>query len=237
MIAEMNKALAFLSDKYAVPAGEINCGDGVYRIGKYPLLPWRIERRFVELKKLLENGTLEGVSTLRFSSMTAGGNLAEQVMRELDLATWMVDSPIVSLFATCSGNAVANIVIKLSNNVNVSVECNNKLPPGTEMIDRHEIIARRGVASDQTVDTQVPQSSIYAFTNKGEKRYTDTDAELFGLSSAEIGVVRAAFAVLSEPTLGTKWSAAFAIMQELGNAVEKSDSTGSLIKFQGDAQK
>jgi len=55
------------------------------------------------------------------------------------------------------------------------------LPVGTAMIDRHELIAGRGVACDRVVDTQVPQDSIYALTGDGERRYTDTDAELFGL--------------------------------------------------------
>lgn len=237
MIAEMNKALAFLTAKYGVPAGEISGSDGAYRAGGYPLLPWRIERRFVELKNLIANGTLEGVSTLRFSSMTAGGRLPEQVTRELDLAAWMTGSPVASLFAVCSGGAAANLVVKLANGVSVSVECGNKLPSGAETIDRHEIIARRGIASDRVVDTQVPQSSIYSFTGKGEERYTDTDAELFGLSADEIGVVRAAFAVLADPALGAEWTAAATVMDELGKAVEKSDSTSSLIKLQGDAQK
>ena len=74
-------------------------------------------------------------------------------------------------------------------------------------MDRHEIIARRGVACDRTVDTQVPQASIYEFTAAGEKRFTDTDTELFGFETDEILLIRAAYAVLSNPTLADEWNA------------------------------
>ncbi|NLF73919.1 MAG: hypothetical protein GX575_33335, partial [Candidatus Anammoximicrobium sp.] len=63
-------------------------------------------------------------------------------------------------------------------------------------IDRHELIARRGVACDRVVDTQVPQDSVYALTADGESRYTDTDAELFGLEPDEVLLVRAAYETL-----------------------------------------
>ena len=70
------------------------------------------------------------------------------------------------------------------------------LPAGTAMIDRHELIARRGVACDRVVDTQVPQDSVYALTASRDGRYTDTDAELFGLASDEVPLVRAAYEAL-----------------------------------------
>ena len=73
------------------------------------------------------------------------------------------------------------------------------------MVDRHEIIARRGVTSDLVVDTQVPQSSIYIYTSKGENRYTDVDMELYGFDDLQIDQIRSAFQVLKDPELGIKW--------------------------------
>lgn len=240
MSAELNKALHFLIEKYGVPAGEIVDAEGRPKVrahgGEFRLLPWRVERRFIELKNLIGNGTLEHVSTLRFASITAGGSLLRQVARELDLAAWLADSPVVSLFAACSGDAAANLVVKLENDISVSIECSNRLPEGAETIDRHEIIARRGVASDRVVDTQVPQSSIYAFTGKGDARYTDTDAELFGLSEAEIRLVRSAFAVLGNPALGTAWNAAAGVIEKLIEAVKQSDATSTVVTLQGGKQ-
>ena len=55
MNAKMNEALAFLSEKYSVPHGEIVMDGGRYKVitadgTATALLPWRVERRFFELR-------------------------------------------------------------------------------------------------------------------------------------------------------------------------------------------
>ncbi len=215
--AKMNEALQNLRMKYAVKAdGEIvrsaaDCGAGAalkMSSGKNAtLLPWRVERRFVELKKMVDSKTLEGVSTLRFAWMTAGGKVEDLLYRELDLCAFLGESGIRSIYGVFNGKT-ANLIVKLFDGKSCSVECSAALPAGTAPMDRHEIIARRGVACDRTVDTQVPQSSIYEFTSAGEKCFTDTDAELFGFETDEIVVIRAAFAVLSKPELADEWNGA-----------------------------
>ena len=214
-IQEMNAALQWLREKYAVAAdgvlaecadnmgaaAELKCNDGT----TVKLLPWRIERRFFELKKLVDDKTLENVSTLRFAWMTSNKSLEALLYRELDLCAFLGESAIRSIFATVNGKT-ANLIVKLFDTKSCSVECSAMLPAGTEEIDRHEISAARGVACDRTVDTQVPQASIYQFTANGEKRYTDTDTELFGFEYEEILLIRAAFAVLSNPDLAAVWN-------------------------------
>jgi len=237
MTTNINGALDRLIRKYGLPPGEIIDAEHSPAIrthgGEFALLPWRVERRFIELKNLIDNNTLEHVSTLRFASITAGGDLLRQVARELDLATWLAGSPVASLFAACSGRAAANLIVKLESGIRLSIECCNRLPAGRETIDRHKIIARRGVASDRVVDTQVPQSSIYAFTHKGDARHTDTDAELFGLSEPATALVRAAFAVLRDPALGAEWNTAAAASQRLIEAMIQSDATSAVVSLQG----
>ena len=73
-IKKMNKGLDFLREKYGAKKGEITIKDGHCYVGATPLLPGRMERKIVELKKMTENGTLEGVSTLRFASFAPGGS-------------------------------------------------------------------------------------------------------------------------------------------------------------------
>ncbi len=237
MSARINAALDSLVAKYGVPRGKVVEEGGVCKVhahgGEFHLLPWRVERRFTELKKLISGDTLNDVSTLRFGSISPGGDLFSHVAREIDLATWMIGSPAVSLFAACAAGVTANLIVKLANGVSVSVECSTKLPKGAELMDRHEIIARRGVASDRAVDTQLPQSSLYAFTASGDEQYTDTDAEIFGLPEEDIRMVRAAFAVLENPDLGREWNRAAVLMDELASAAMLSDSTFSVIKLQG----
>jgi len=225
-ITEMNRALNALREKYSVArAGKILPGGMLEtEAGRITLLPWRVERRFVELRNIASNGTLEGISTLRFASITAGGELEAQLVREFDLAAWIAGAPVTNVFASCApGGCAANVIVALKNGIKASIECSNKLPEGTEPIDRHEIIAARGVASDRCVDTQVPQSSLYLYGAEGESRYTDVDFELFGFSGEETGLVRAAFAVLSNPELGAAWNAAAGEAEKCVRAAFKSD--------------
>ena len=208
-IKKMNKGLDFLRDKYGAAKGEITIKDGHCFVGATPLLPGRMERKIVELKKMTENGTLEGVSTLRFAAFAPKGTDMEAMLaKELDLAAYLGASDVVRVMAVANGPAI-NVLAKLANDVNVSVEIGAGLPKGAEPYDRHEIIAKRGVACDQTVDTHTPHASIRCYGAKGAEEFTDVDTELFGLSYEEIWNVRAAFALLQKRADAKVWKAAW----------------------------
>lgn len=168
-----------------------------------PLLPWRNERRFVELKRLVDSRTVEPVSMCRFACTSSGAPMGLDAIlyREFDLAEWLLGSPITTLHASVTAGRAANAVVRLASGVVCSIEASTTLPAGSrpDILDRHELIAQRGVASDRVVDTQVPQSSIYTFTGQGSERFTDTDAELFGLEADDVNLVRAAYELAAEP--------------------------------------
>ena len=209
-IKKMNKGLDFLREKYGAKAGEITIKGGHCYVGATPLLPGRMERKIVELKKMTENGTLEGVSTLRFASFAPKGADAEAMLaKELDLAAYLGASDVVRVMAVANGAAI-NVLAKLANDVNVSVEIGAGLPKGAEPYDRHEIIAKRGVACDQTVDTHTKHESIRCWGESGVEEYTDVDTELFGLDYDEVWNVRAAFALLQGRASAKVWKAAWA---------------------------
>ena len=210
-LKKMNKGLDFLREKYGAAKGEIIVKDGHCFVGSTPLLPGRMERKIVELKKMTENGTLEGVSTLRFASFAPkGSDLEAMLAKELDLAAYLGASDVVRVMAV-SGGAAINVLAQLANDVNVSVEVGAGLPRGAEGYDRHEIIAKRGVACDQTVDTHTKHASIRCWGDKGAMvEYTDVDTELFGLTYEEVWNVRAAFALLQKRADSKIWKAAWA---------------------------
>ena len=86
-LKKMNKGLDFLREKYGAAKGEITIKDGHCYVDATPLIPGRMERKIVELKKMTENGTLEGVSTLRFASFgPKGSDLEAMLAKEFDLA-------------------------------------------------------------------------------------------------------------------------------------------------------
>lgn len=222
-LKRMNKGLDFLRGKYGAKKGEITIKDGHCYVGATPLLPGRMERKIVELKKMTENGTLEGVSTLRFAAFAPKGtDLEAMLAKELDLAAYLGASDIVRVMAVANGNAI-NVLAKLANDVNVSVEIGAGLPKGESGYDRHEIIAKRGVACDQTVDTHTPHSSIRCWGAKGTDDFTDVDTELFGLTYEEIWNVRAAFALLQGRASAKIWKAAWAKATKAAALASESD--------------
>ena len=221
-LKKMNKGLDFLREKYGARKGEITLKDGHCYVGSTPLLPGRMERKIVELKKMTENGTLEGVSTLRFASFAgrarspSAPQIEAMLAKELDLAAYLGASDVTRVMAVANGSAI-NVLAKLANDVNVSVEISAGLPSGRarppdapQAYDRHEIIAKRGVACDQTVDTHTPHASIRVSGAKGMEEFTDVDTELFGLSYEEVWNVRAAFALLQGRASAKVWKAAWA---------------------------
>lgn len=166
-----------------------------------PLFAWRNERRFIELRNIVATKTLEDIVLCRFSCFSDGSSmdLRQILYREFDLLEWITGSQIVSVFGSSCEKRFSNVLARLENGTIASVEAGTTLPEGTRMLDRHELIARRGVASDRVVDTHVPQQSVYLFDNSGIQSWTDTDAELFEMPQDEINAVRAALDLTRQP--------------------------------------
>ncbi|MCQ2389272.1 MAG: hypothetical protein MJ138_06120, partial [Kiritimatiellae bacterium] len=226
-LKKMNKGLDFLREKYGAAKGEIALKDGHCFVGATPLMPQRVERKIAELKKMTENGTLEGVSTLRFASFAPkGADLAAMLARELDVAAYLGNSKVKRVMAVANGSAV-NALVKLANDLNCSIEVGAGLPKGAAAYDRHELICARGVGSDQTIDTHTPHASIRVSNGDGMAEYTDVDTELFGLSYEETWNVRAAFALLQNPKLAAEWKKAHAAAKKAAALCFKADATKS----------
>ena len=224
-LKKMNRGLDFLREKYGAAKGSITMTGGHCLVGKTPLIPGRMERKIVELKKMTENGTLEGVSTLRFASFgPKGSDLEAMLAKELDLAAYLGAADVVRVMAVANDNAI-NVLAKLANDVNVSVEVGAGLPKGALGYDRHEIIAKRGVACDQTVDTHTPHASIRCWDGDGAVEYTDVDTELFGLTYEEVWNVRAAFALLQKRASAKVWKSAWAKATKAAKLAFKADKT------------
>lgn len=198
-----------------------------------PLLTWRLKRKFIELKKIVDSNTIENVRMLRFSNVSDGIDLdyASLLYREMDLCEFIGNGKIVSIQGVRTNEKSGNAIVKLDNGIICSVEISTQISAGFDLTDRHEIIAQRGVASDVVVDTMIPQSSIYTFTEKGESRYRDTDMELYGFSEEKIDRIRAAFQVLKQPELVQQWKSQHERLVEFVNAAIISDKDQKKIVF------
>ncbi len=189
----MGNALQGLLDKYDV-AFDANAL-------QTPLQQWRCNRRFAELHKLVDGNTIENVCLLRFSHMTDGKTpLSDTLYREFDLCEFIGHGKITSLNAVFTNGRTGNVIVKLDNGVIGSVEVGNLLPSGKSDLERHEIVARRGVANDLPMDVQIPLQSIYTYTEDGEAGYRDVDFELYGFGEEEISEIRAEFEFCKNPS-------------------------------------
>ena len=281
---DLNDALAALLDKYAVqPAGPWRIADGGEPPGDagnlltlapgelltepdppeltVPLLPWRHQRRFVELKRLVDEKTVAPLLMCRFACLTDGREMPLEAIlyREFDLVEWLSGTPIVGICAIMAGTdkgdrsnlperpggcfaqigpvpffGAANVIVRLASGVIAGVEAGATLPDGAAIQDRHEMIARRGVASDRVVDTQVAQSSVYAWTDAGHQQHTDVDAELFGLDVERAALVRSAYDVLRRPELTPARRRRHRRLRQLVELAYASDRRRERLTVEGD---
>lgn len=195
--------------------------------GSIPLLTWRLKRSITELRKIIQEEIVEGVCLLRFSYLgtAADGSITDLIYQKLDLCEFITGSEVISVFATISDSDTANIIAKLKTGVICSIEISMLLPDGSELQERHEIIGRRGTASDRVVDTQVQQHSVYCFVKDGSWAFSDTDMELYGFDVKEIEYIRAAFEIYKDSQLRDQWIKQHHHLESLVKAVGKSQET------------
>ncbi len=208
-----------------------------------PLLPWRGERRFVELKRLVDQEVITPVLMCRFANLTdrQGPTLAAMLYREFDLVEWITGRRITDLYFTTYGTPEddeglsANGVITLDDRSIASVEVGRTSPEVERNLDRHELVGRRSIACDRVVDTQVAQASVYTMTESGSDEFTDVDFELFGLSTEEVATVRSAFDVLSKPELAEELASRHERLVALVQKTFRSAKTQQVIDMEGGA--
>ena len=192
----LQKKLNFLIDKYSVDVkAELKDKKSVIIDGhEIPILSHRSERRFIELKNIANNGTLVGISVMRTARIIEkGSDIYEALYRELDLCQYVLQRKIKSIMVMENANTL-NAIAKTDDDIVCTIEIAATLKEGETPIDKHEIIAQHGIACDVVVDAQLKQDSIYVF-GENNKKYTDVDFELYGLSVENIAVVRAAFSI------------------------------------------
>ena len=191
----MQKGLNMLLEKYSVKDDATLSDDGMQVVidgAAIPTLPWKSERRFVELRNLVIWGRVGNMCTYRIGHTSQkGADLFALLAREIGILEFTVNSKVTEIFAI-AGNQTMNCIAETENGCVCTIELGATLSRGEDDIDKHEIITDNGVACDRVVDTQIPQKSIYLFGNENAA-FLDTDAELYGYSEREINIIRNAF--------------------------------------------
>jgi len=192
----LQEKLDFLLSKYSVTTkAELKDSKTILVDGKeIPVLSHRLERRFIELKNIVQGGTLQGVSVMRVARIVEKtSDIFAELYRELDLCQYILGKKIVAITAMQNDNTL-NVIATAEDAIVCTLEISATLEKGEIAKDKHEIISQRGIACDVVVDAQLKQDSIYVFS-KENKKFTDVDFELYGLSIEDIAIVRSAFTI------------------------------------------
>lgn len=200
-MVDLQKKLEFLLDKYSVEAKAILKDRKTVIIdGKeIPILSHRLERRFIELKNIVQGGTLQGISVMRVARIVEKGkDIFAELYRECDICEYILGKKIVAVTAMQNDNTI-NVIATAEGGIVCTIEVSATLTKGETAKDKHEIISQCGIACDVVVDAQLKQDSIYVFGAEN-KKFTDVDFELYGLSIEEIAVVRSAFTIAQNGT-------------------------------------
>lgn len=218
----LQEKLDFLLDKYSVETKATlkDCKTAVIGGADTPLLSHRLERRFIELKNIVNGGTLVGISVMRVARIVEkGSDIFAELYRELDICQYVLQKNIKSIMVMQNEN-VMNVIATTEDGIVCTIEISATLSEGEIPKDKHEIISQRGIACDVVVDAQLKQDSIYVFGTEN-KKFTDVDFELYGLSLEDIAVVRSAFTIAQK---GTK-DEMIAIDKKLKVLVEKAKAS------------
>ncbi len=192
----IQQQLNFLLDKYSVESKAVLKDKTTVTVNGIdtPILSHRAERRFTELRSIVQGGTLQGISVMRVARIVSKDkDIFKELYREFDLCQYILGRKIKAVTAMQNDNTL-NVIATAEDGVVCTIEISATLKSGSEPKDKHEIISERGIACDIAVDTQLKQDSVYVFGNEN-KKYTDVDFELYGLSIEDIAIVRAAFSV------------------------------------------
>ncbi len=193
--------LEFLLDKYSVETKAVlkNRKTVIIDETEIPTLSHRLERRFIELKNIVQGGTLQGISVIRIARIVEkGSDIFAELYREFDVCQFVLGKKIVGITAMQNDNTL-NVIATAEGGVVCTFEISATLAKGETAKDKHEIISERGIACDVVVDAQLKQDSIYVFGAEN-KKFTDVDFELYGLSIEDIAVVRSAFTIAQRGT-------------------------------------
>lgn len=197
----LQEKLAFLLNKYSVETKAVlkDCKTVVIDGTDTPILSHRLERRFIELKNIVQGGTLQGISVMRVARIVEkGSDVFTELYRELDICEYVLGRKIVGITAMQNDNTL-NVIATVEDKIVCTIEISATLAKGEIAKDKHEIISQRGIACDVVVDAQLKQDSIYVFGAEN-KKFTDVDFELYGLSLEDIAVVRSAFTIAQKDT-------------------------------------
>ena len=154
-------------------------------------------------------------------------SLRDLLFQEVDIAEYMLHSPIVKVMALVNG-ASANLILTTESGACVNMDVGCTLAPGSRNQCQHRLLTRRGMANDRGVATLVYQHQVYVYSEDATAPITYDDMALYlaGLSETEHNKALAVHAVLTEAEDWSGWSENEARYRQIVNAIFEASETG-----------
>ena len=197
---------------------------------RIPLLHRRYEPRINGMKNYGAAAPDENCQLNTISFIGNDVSLDALIYAELDLAEYILRSPIVKVTAFINGGA-ANLLVKTEAGSVAGLELGATMAPGTVPQVNHRIITRHGMATDRTVNNVAEQSGVYLFQNSDSRPFTFDDGEyyLYGLSVEDSIRATYSFAVVQSKVDKNELIEQDKHLRDLLAAVHKSAELGAPV--------
>ncbi len=247
--------LSMMAEKYSLAdklyaeldngAFKISCNKGNYRFFydfnstisedqfiNLPLYHWQSKRRYIELCNIVHNDFIGQPIAMRIQHMVSPNeyvnSIKDIIIFESNLVEFITQQKIKRVFSDFHENTYLNCIMSTDNGIKISLEL-GLLPKESEPVLLHEIIGKKGIASDVTVDTQTQQYPIYVFKSNETQTYSDIDNELFGLNNSQIDCIRFILKFLKNTNHKDALIADFMHMERVYNAVLKANNLSNYV--------
>lgn len=212
-LAEKYAAASQLSVQLEDGAVTLECNKGKFRFfydfnrqlpqdtfKNVPLFHWRQKRRYIELKGLVQRDMVGKALAMRIHHIVPPDaftkSLRDVLLYECDLFQYICGGEIRRVFADFSADRYTNCIMS-AGAMKASMELGLSAA-GSESVLLHEVVGRKGIASDLPVDTQMQQYPIYLIKGNGTQTFNEIDFELYGMDNTQADMIRFILWALSD---------------------------------------
>lgn len=200
---------------------------------KIPLMPWRFNRRLMEMKSLIVNdGAVKNLCSYKSVIVDHKNvDLRTLVYKELDVCQWLIGDEISYVYSLKNQDSALLLIAKMHSGVVCTFEIATTLSNESNPITRHEIVGVEGIITDRSINEQVPVEAVYLFCDdkKDPIGYTDMDYTMFGLSPEEIMLVDNAIYLLKNKDEYDFWQKRHERLEYLTECVFRSAELGEKV--------
>ena len=134
-------------------------------------------------------------------------SLDELMLKEMDIAEYVLHSKIHTVTAFVESNAV-NMILVMENGTAANIDIGNTMAPGSRNQCQHRLITSKGMACDRGAGEYTTPSMLNVFQSDSMivQTYDDDQYYLYGLSEADVNKAVTVFSILAGKLDVSEWA-------------------------------